>query len=316
VSNGLGKLVAFEAQTAVQAAQIAADAAGTAKTAADRITNPAEERVRQAEIVARHERTALWRVGPWKPRWPELQRLDEAVLELDRRESEITAELQELFPRVPAAEREYPLKLADWQVAGEKGPRPEPEASRLRERIEQLQQDLAAVAIVRERELERRVDYVERHRASLVKDAEAALQAERERYEGAIAELRAAREDLLEARRTLTWAQAFPDESVMLAVPATIAGGRRKPSVAAGLQSALEPGALFELLLADAEYAATVFTNAQAAAVQGKQLVELEGGGVAAWDGTPEAAAQDRATREAAIRYEMLHGDGTSGYSR
>ena len=78
-----------------------------------RIALPDAERARAAQAVARHERTGLWRLAPRRNRWKELVEIDAAVDELDRRELEISNELQALFARIYEAEASYPQALAD-----------------------------------------------------------------------------------------------------------------------------------------------------------------------------------------------------------
>jgi hypothetical protein len=77
------------------------------------------------------------------------------------RQGEIGDELQELHQRAHAAPAAHQQALAEWQLGGQRGPRPESERPKLEGRIKGLQADYEAVTIAIGRTLDDKVAYVE-----------------------------------------------------------------------------------------------------------------------------------------------------------
>lgn len=296
------RLAAFEAQTAVQAAE-------AASRAAESIPKPPPPRPFFDGL--NEQRRALARLSPRRTSWPELGRFDERLEELDRRASEIAHELPLLHDQRRQAEQDHPARLAVWLAGGENGDRPEREAPKLQKRVEELQAEAAALDVLRDKVLEERVAFVEKHRRRLVKDADAAAQDAKARYLQLVDELSAARDDLAACRQSALWAALYPDASLQTEVPtAVVAAGLRRPVEAAlpGWTGQVEAARLLELLRDDATVLADLRTNDQHAALLGVDSRQLEHGG-AMWDGTPEQREEERAEKKAALeRYRREWG--------
>jgi hypothetical protein len=71
---------------------------------------------------------------------------------------------------------------------------------------------LEAVDVAVEETLNRRVRYVEKHRATMVKQAHQEVEATRDRYLALVNQVRAVRAELLDVRATETWAALYPSE--------------------------------------------------------------------------------------------------------
>lgn len=222
------------------------------------------------------EESALRRFSPRRSRWPQLAAIDERVAELDRGAAEANTTLADLRERRRTAPEHDAAAMADWIARGEKGRRPEPTAPRLDEAIAEAERRLAGFEAAAAEALEQKVRYVQKHRKRLAREADAQVEATRQRYRQAVAEAEAARDELVETRRTAVWARLYPHQSLNSAVSNAIAGGRRKPCEAAGIGEPIQPGRVFRLLEADADWAAAAVSQDQAQALGVQPDVEAK----------------------------------------
>lgn len=225
------------------------------------------------------EQSMLARISPrHRNRWPELLAIDERWEDCDRRQEELRLSLTDLHTRRQRAEAEHADALAAWMVAGQQDPKPVSEAKALDDAIAEGDAEYAAIDNVRDRILEERIAFVEKHRKRLMRDAERAAEQAKERYLRAVDELAQAREELVGLRETTVWASLYPSDTLTSMAPSyALVGGRRRETEQhlAGMTGQLPAHAVLALLRADAVYFATVSTVEQAAAMQGVTAAEL-----------------------------------------
>lgn len=238
--------------------------------------------------LAAEEESALRRLSPLRNRWPELAELDRRVAELEQRAAAASEELRMVMEERNAAPEHDARTHADWIAAGEKGDKPASSRLELDARIEELEIERDGLLAAAGQVLEQKVAFVQRHRGRLVKDADAHVTKLRERFEQLVGDLAATRGELLESRQTAVWARTFPARAAGAAIPATMAGGRRRVLEQAGIAGQLDPERLWALLRADVETLSTAVTAEQAEAMGAKREDE------AVWLGTDEGREAER----------------------
>ena len=77
--------------------------------------------------------------------------------------------------------------------------------------------------------LEERLHYVEKHRASMLRDAREDVETRRARYLAHVREIPALRGELIEARETFAWAATYPDSPDQYGFPSALALGLLEP---------------------------------------------------------------------------------------
>jgi hypothetical protein len=255
--------------------------------------------------LATVEKNALRRLTPGRNRWPEIQKLDERVAQLEQRQAAVNAELATLHERQRASPNTDAQRLAQWQLDGQKGPRPEPELPAIEEAISQRQSDVDGLTVAITQVLDEKASFVEKHRERLVQQADQEAEDHHRRVLALIDELAEARSALAEARYKTLWAATFPDASAGQAPPNTLVGARRRPLERAGITSQVTPERVWEVLRADADWLKDASTPAQRAVMEGRDPNRRPTDAV--WSGgngeppSPEAIAQDRAEKAAAL---------------
>lgn len=122
------RLAAFDASTAVKAAEVATDAAEAAEVAFD-ATEWLHRRgvgssLDQDRTLLSEEQRAHRSSRPRNRRWKQLERLGQHVDVLTQRQAEAGARLQEAEQALTRAPSDDARTLADWIAGGEKGSRP------------------------------------------------------------------------------------------------------------------------------------------------------------------------------------------------
>jgi hypothetical protein len=188
-----------------------------------------------ADLVAAE--TSVWkRLTPGRNPWPQVAEFDERVAELEQRQAAAADELRELHERKQLAPERDHDRLAEWELADRKGPRPEPELPAIDAAIERLQAEWEGLSRATQRVLDDKAQYVEEHRARLSKEADGHVDETHRRYLELVDELASVREDLFGKRRAAVWARLYPGEQSAREVPDTCAGGRKRPLQAMGAQ--------------------------------------------------------------------------------
>jgi hypothetical protein len=203
------------------------------------------------------EQSMLARISPrHRNRWPELVAIDERWQECDRRQEEIRASLTDLHARRQRAEAEHAHALALWMVASQQDPKPVSEAKALDDAITEGGAALAAQDVLRDRILEERIAFVEKHRKRLVRDAERETERAKERYLALVGELEQRREEVVGLRHTAVWAACYPSATLASMAPShTLVGGRLRETEQhlPGMKGNLPVHNVLALLRADAE---------------------------------------------------------------
>jgi len=115
----------------------------------------------------------VWkRLSPFHGKWPKVVEFDTRVAEVEMRQAEVLAELNQLRDRAQAAPAAHQQALAEWQLGGQQGPRPESEQEQLERRIKELQADYEALTVAVGRVLDEKTSYVEANRRRLIKEAD------------------------------------------------------------------------------------------------------------------------------------------------
>ena len=178
---------------------------------------------------ARTELTEEQRAGrisrPTSRRWRGLTKLDDKIDQLTLRLDEAQRELQRADERVKSAPEVDARTLADWYASGERGKRPE---ATLYER--QRERDAANLTIeARQRTLdaaiEERFQYIEKHREKMLADARNDVEAKHEQTLAHVRAIPALRQELVEARETLLWVAAYPQQTETFGFPHALALG-------------------------------------------------------------------------------------------
>jgi hypothetical protein len=257
----------------------------------------AQDRGLPADLIATEEN--VWRrLSPARNRWPEIAAFDERVAELEMRQTEKAAELRELRDREIAAPAADADRLATWQLDGEKGPRPDPELSAIKEQIRDRQEEVDALTRATTRVLADKVEFWEKHRPRLEKDADGHVDEKHRRYLDLVDQLADVREDLYVARRTAVLARLYPSEQAGAEPPDTLAGGRKRPLEAMGLSGPVGAERVFDALRADADWLREAATPEQSAAIAGRDPREPPN---TVWDETDEGRRWKHAQRQQAL---------------
>lgn len=181
--------------------------------------------------LIREEGNALRRMSPRRNRWPELDEFDRRTAEIEGRRTMLAGRVAELDADIGRAE------LADLEAL----------ALRLTETLAEKER------------------FVVKHRGRLVKDGDEATAQQRERCEHLIAQLREARQELIEIREASIRAQLFPREETSHGLPAAalMAGLRAPTERLLGLTSQVAADAVFRALEADAQILTTLVAPGQ-----------------------------------------------------
>lgn len=263
---------AYDAETALLAAGHATKMAVKAKDAVDPAKQAERQRAEQEKRdrveFAWQEPSFLRRLSPRRNRWRDIAAFDERVAELERRRTEIAAQIADLHTRAQTAAATHEEQLAAWFAAGSTKDRPVSEVPALEQEIADRHADAEAAARAIDTVLAEKHAYVEQHRPKLQAEAAKATAAARQRYLAAVEEARQARTDLIEQRAEELWVAAFPDPaaSEQAGFPVALCLGLKAP-VAEFLpgQTAQIPAAgVFDVLARDAETVAAMATGRQA----------------------------------------------------
>jgi hypothetical protein len=256
--------------------------------------------------LAEIEQNVRRRFSPRRNRWRDVARFDERAGELERRQADVTRQLNELQTTAANAPGADADALAAWHL-NPKGAKPEPTEPRLRERIDELQREHAALTRATTVVLSEKAEYVAKHRGRLEKDAHKAVEQHAERLRATIDQIQRERAELADCRQAELWAACYPDAEAGQEPPThLLAGGRVEPARKAGLNQAVEVQRVVGLLRDDAAWLATATTPGQKARLDGRDPRQPKG---AVWTDTPEGRQQDRAEKDAALRrHEELWG--------
>ena len=180
--------------------------------------------------LASAETSALRSLSPRRNRWPEVAAFDERVTEFRQRQAEINAELADLRERLrtaPAADTEA---LAEWQLDGQKEPRPEPQVPALEEAIARLEADFAGAEAAVAQVLEQKERYVEKHRKRLVREADRRTEEKHAERNHLLERVAETRQELADLRAATVWASLYPAREAGQTVrDQLLAGGLRQP---------------------------------------------------------------------------------------
>jgi hypothetical protein len=265
-----------------------------------------EERLRtnQVETAQQHglprdiaavEESVWKRLSPFRNGWPEVAEFDMRVAELEHRQSQVSAELQQLHDRELAAPAADSQRLAAWQLDGERRDRPEPTLPAIRREIAERQADNNALTVAIRRVLDDKARYVDQHRRKLTRDADKDVEQGHRRYLELIEELVAAREELSGLRRQAIWARLYPRQEAMVEPPSGLVGGHPQTHKRFRLGRVYQAGELAELLRLDASWLREAQTVEQHAALEGYDPRQPRG---IEWSDDPEVKAR-RARRMA-----------------
>ncbi len=303
-------------ESAAAAAKSDANAAKAALITAEQVEKipkpvPADPRDGIGRGLLSAEEGTWARLNPRRSRWPALNRIDERVAELDRRRAALVDEIAVVNEQRATAEQRHADQLTAWYQDGERGERPSSDATVLDERLPDLRAEHAAVETLSEQVLAEKIAHVKKHRRSLVRTSTAEAAKAKVRYEQTIDELERARSDLVDARQTELWAQAFPSEHLNVTAPTySLAGGVKSvcnrwfPEVTSDLPAA----AMLGLLKDDATFLSSMITHDLKAASLGVRP-ELIRDDVAVWGGSEEdLARQEREKTRARERHTTTFG--------
>jgi len=286
------------ASRAEEAADIALGAAGVAVKAGNKAVAAVpvpDPRSRRSPGSCRADRN----------RWPKVLEFEQRLVEFDRRQEVLRAELTELRQQRETAPERHALALAGWFEHGEKGERPGSDADALGQAIVTKEAELVAVDRLVAKLLSEKIDFVTKNRSSLRRTAEGATAKARASYEQAIHALAGAREELLDCRSDQVWAELYPSETTRQTrgTEANLSFGLLQPVRSTlGVTTQLPITAIYEALTADAATIAERLTPEQR-----KELgvgPEATPEGEAMWDSDPRhqewAAAKRRELNELA----------------
>lgn len=252
--------------------------------------------------LGRAERRAFLRL-PSRRSWPDLDELDEQIAGFEQRSTTISTQLLEAREQHKRAPGSHARDLARWELAGRAGDRPVSQAKRLEDEIADLEAARDGLEVAVDELLEAKAQFVEKHRARLTKDADAAVDVDHARMARLIDELQAARVQLAENRSAALWTRLYPTAAAGQDASTThIVGGLSKPTrdlLAVNVQ--IDAGRLLDLLRRDADWLRAAASPQQRAAIAGHDPNRPDPAG-AVWDATPEGHAADRAEKQAALR--------------
>jgi hypothetical protein len=243
-----------------------------------------EERQKPDQVSAAAERglppdwmTAeqnVWRkLSPFHGKWPKVTEFDSRVAELEMTQAQVRAELDELHQQAQTAPSLHQQRLANWELGGRQGSRPESQQEQIERRIKELQDESEALTVAVGRILDEKVRYVEGNRGRLVKEADAQTEEARARYLALVDQLASARDELRAARRAAIWSRLYPRAEAGAEPPDSLAGARKRALTPMGVTAAVQPERVWQALRADAEWLATEgVTTEQAAAIANRDV--------------------------------------------
>lgn len=203
-------------------------------------------------------------MSPRRNRWPELDEFDRRTAEIEGRRTMLAGRVAELDADIGRAELADLEALAAWTADTSKR-RPQPTVPALKTEQEETAAEAEALALRLTETLAEKERFVEKHRGRLVKDGDEATAQQRERCEHLIAQLREARQELIEIREASIRAQLFPREETSHGLPAAalMAGLRAPTERLLGLTSQVAADAVFRALEADAQILTTLVAPGQ-----------------------------------------------------
>lgn len=252
-----------------------------------------------ADYVAFEE--SVWkRLSPFGDRWDEFKEFDQHAAELEMRQAAVADELRELHERARRAPDQDADALAEWELQGRKGERPEPTLPTIEADIQRLKAEWEGLSRAIAKTYDDKGEHAKRNRGRLTKHGKREVDEEANLYLAAIEEAERRRENLRRARRNEVIATLYPAQEAMAEPVDTIAGARKKPLQAAGINGPVAPDRLFDVLRADAEWLREACINEQAAAIAGVDPRHRPG---TTWvDDPKERAKRDKAMAEWAAR--------------
>ncbi len=199
------------------------------------------------------EQSAFRRFSPRRNRWQGVAAFDEQVAELEGEAQRLMSEMQAQHELLSQAKHQDRDRLADFVANGSQGATPDSEVAFREEKIKDLERRLEGVNHQIGRVLGEKAAYVEHNRGRLTKDAAKATAAAERRYAELIDEAERARQEAVELREAELWALTFPEcRQGEEQIPRGMAGNLQAPLKKAGIDHALEPGTVFDVLRADA----------------------------------------------------------------
>jgi hypothetical protein len=240
----------------------------------------------RARIELSEEQRTLRTPSRGGRKWQAIAAFDERVLSLQNQQATLRAEAAALRDRVPAAEVADMQRLAGWHEGGQQGERPHPEKAELEQQLERIDQDARALDRLIDEALNAKAEHVERHRKRLAREAAADVERAHADYVKLVRELEQAREELVESRRTLRWANHFPGEEATSdnILPTMLAGGLQGP-----VRRTL--GTLAQIAFASMAAALAADADALRDGIRGREDRELDPREDALWEATPEGNA-------------------------
>jgi len=246
------------------------------------------------------EQISKRRWSPRRNRWAQLAEFDARAAELERRQAEVTAELRDLNERRAGAPNEDVQRLAEWELRGRKGRRPEsviPELdAALKARRDEEGGLLLAIAAV----LEEKVEFVTRHRRRLRQEADREVDAAHKRLVDVIAQIAPARQQVVEAREAAVWMAIYPDARQGQSPQSNfLGGGLLRIAEVLGIRSQLQHSRVVDALVADADWVAAAASPEERALMEGRHPRAPKG---AAWSESDEYRAERQAELDQALQ--------------
>ena len=222
--------------------------------------------------------TSAWRrLLPRRMPWRSIAKFEDRILELERRHDELMREQADLVERRQAAPDRYTEALAQWQLEGQKGPRPEPELPAIEADIERHQGELYALRRAVDKVSAQRAEYVAKHRQRLVEEANRHVEEKRARASEALEQYEQARAALVEARSVSLWASLYPDgEAAREPSFGALAGGLRRVGEKLGLQQSTAVELIIAALQEDIAWCASAATREQRAKIDPRPVTAGE----------------------------------------
>jgi hypothetical protein len=225
---------------------------------------PPVQRLASLEEQARH------RLSPRKPLWAEVATFEARIGDLEARHRQVLSDLRNANGQLGSVDQRDAAALAQWELDGRSGEKPEAEKSGLQDHVAELERERDGLAGAIAQVLADKAAYVQKHRSRLTATASRLVNEAKARYVQAVEQMAAARAELVELRQTELWAHVFPDEAAFR-MP-------RADHLALGASSQYPPGladralsadGVLALLRTDAEAVAGSMSTAQRIVIQG-----------------------------------------------
>jgi hypothetical protein len=216
------------------------------------------------------ERITLRKLNPLRDRWQDITAFNVRVAELELHQQAVTNQIREAGDGLRTASTADADALAQWQLDGAKGKRPEPTLPILEERLAELQRDYDALTVAVGKVLAEKEQYVVKHRSRLVKQAGKDTEAAHRRYLDAVSEAEKARAELHGARSDALWAATYPAPEAGRQPPELLAGGLRRVLERFGVNVQLPAAKVFELLREDGTWLRDAISDQQRAVIEGR----------------------------------------------